>query len=389
MLKVNFTLWGTGLCGGVRAVFEVANRLSDRGYNVQITSLMRDEQWFPLKVPVVYIEPPKILKFIKPYVNFKSGRQVDYRDVENILKKLKLNFGVDLVKLLAEASPKCDINIATHYLTSLPVWFSGKGTPFFFMQDFWEQIGSVYGRRFFQAALKLPFCFLTNSNYTKELVLEQQPAASIYVANVGVDRTVFYHRESHIKSDVKRPIVMAIIRGDWFKKDDMVVRLLNSVNREVPIHAFLVGSSEALKIIRQNANIEFPYSHFESACVNDDKMAILYSSADLFLFTSEVEGFGLPPLEAMACGTSVVTTDCKGNKDYALDNFNCLMAKPNDIIGLRRIMIRILEDRALKERLIDGGLNTAKKFTWDRTTEIFEMAFTEYARKHDHSVPDF
>ena len=54
-------------------------------------------------------------------------------------------------------------------------------------------------------------------------------------------------------------------------------------------------------------------------------LAELYSSADIFLFTSYAESFGLPPLEAMACGTTVVTTDCKGNRDYAIGEYNCLI----------------------------------------------------------------
>lgn len=377
MVSVNFTVWGADLDGGTRAIFEVSKRLAIRGHKVQITSLSGDQGRFPTSVPIAYATPPRVFRLIEPYIKLRYRRSMRCGDIQRLEEGLGFSFGIDFTKRLIEATPDCDINIATWYPTSVAVWFSGKGKPYFFLQDFYEQIESASGRRFFEAAMKLPFCFLANSNFTKEIVLKLQPDAKVHVANVGVDTSVFYPLGRNVVSDVRRPKVMAMIRGQHAKGDDILIEVLNRVNRRTPIHVLLIGSSRArarvLKALPKNAKIGFPYTTYEE--VNDVELALLYSSADLFLFTSRAEGFGLPPLEAMACGTAVVTTDCKGNRDYAINDYNCLVAAPDDVQELEAFARKAVEDEALRNRLIQGGMETARRFSWDRTCDKFEEAF--------------
>ena len=73
-------------------------------------------------------------------------------------------------------------------------------------------------------------------------------------------------------------------------------------------------------------DIKFNYTFYERP--SDDELAELYSSADIFAFPSHIEGFGLPPLEAMACNTPVVTTDCLGVRDYVDNGKNAIMVPP-------------------------------------------------------------
>ena len=65
--------------------------------------------------------------------------------------------------------------------------------------------------------------------------------------------------------------------------------------------------------------------------VPDEVIAELYSSSDVYLYTSYAEGLGLPLLKATACGTPVVMTDNRGSRDYAIDGFNALMSQPHDV----------------------------------------------------------
>lgn len=106
-------------------------------------------------------------------------------------------------------------------------------------------------------------------------------------------------------------------------------------------------------------------------------MATLYSSADVFIYPSYAESFGLPPLEAMACGVPVVTTDCKGNRDYAINDINCLIVPPGDPTALARAILKVLTNDKLRERLIENGIATAKQFTWDKVVNRVEEAFKE------------
>ncbi|WP_342632961.1 glycosyltransferase [Metallosphaera yellowstonensis] len=85
--------------------------------------------------------------------------------------------------------------------------------------------------------------------------------------------------------------------------------------------------------------------------MDDEKLSRLYSSADAFIFTSYAESFGLPPLEAMACGTPVVMSDNKGSRDYAVNGYNALVSQPGDVKSLSDNLIKVLQDDKLRQQL--------------------------------------
>jgi len=79
----------------------------------------------------------------------------------------------------------------------------------------------------------------------------------------------------------------------------------------------------------------------------------------------------------MACGTPVVMSDNKGSRDYAIDGFNALISQPGDVKSLSDNLLKVIQDDKLRERMIENGLETAKKFTWAKTVENFEKALKE------------
>lgn len=94
----------------------------------------------------------------------------------------------------------------------------------------------------------------------------------------------------------------------------------------------------------------------------DDDLPALYRAADLFVFPSLYEGFGLPPLEAMACGTPVITSNVSSLPEVVGDAG--LTIDPTDIYELANAMSRALQDRALREQMVNSGLARASEFTW-------------------------
>ena len=101
----------------------------------------------------------------------------------------------------------------------------------------------------------------------------------------------------------------------------------------------------------------------------------LYGAAELFAFPSLIEGFGLPPLEAMACGTPVVTSDAEALVETAGDAAEHVPAR--DAEALADAMRRVLGDQALRERLCQAGLARAAQFTWQRTAEATRAVYRE------------
>jgi glycosyltransferase involved in cell wall biosynthesis len=92
---------------------------------------------------------------------------------------------------------------------------------------------------------------------------------------------------------------------------------------------------------------------------------LLYSAARLFVFPSLYEGFGLPPLEAMACGTPVVTSQSSSLPEVVADA--ALLVDPYDTNALANAMLRCLTDATLRQELRQRGLRRAAQFSWERT----------------------
>lgn len=96
-----------------------------------------------------------------------------------------------------------------------------------------------------------------------------------------------------------------------------------------------------------------------------DKPA-LYQGAACFVFPSSYEGFGLPPLEAMACGTPVVTTG-EASLSEVVGDAACLIADPADTRQLGAAIIGVVADEKLADDLRERGLKQAAKFSWEKT----------------------
>lgn len=99
--------------------------------------------------------------------------------------------------------------------------------------------------------------------------------------------------------------------------------------------------------------------------VDEDDKAALYRLADVFVFPSEYEGFGLPPLEAMACGTPVVVWDSVV-ADEVLEDSTYLVESARDMAGA---IIALLLQKPLRDTMINQGLAQATNYTWRKTAQ--------------------
>jgi glycosyltransferase involved in cell wall biosynthesis len=95
-----------------------------------------------------------------------------------------------------------------------------------------------------------------------------------------------------------------------------------------------------------------------------NELQLLYSSTDLFVFPSLYEGFGMPVLEAMACGAPVLTSNSTALAEVAGDA--AVLVDPQDARALGEAMIRALEDEALRAALKVKGFDRAKQFSWEQ-----------------------
>ena len=101
--------------------------------------------------------------------------------------------------------------------------------------------------------------------------------------------------------------------------------------------------------------------------VPDADLVEFYNRAAVFAYPSLYEGFGLPILEAMACGTPVVSATGSSLPEVAGDA--ALYADPRDAEGFAAQVARVLRDPALRAQMVEAGLRRAREFSWRRTAE--------------------
>jgi glycosyltransferase involved in cell wall biosynthesis len=106
--------------------------------------------------------------------------------------------------------------------------------------------------------------------------------------------------------------------------------------------------------------------------VEFDTLRCFFESAAAFVFPSRYEGFGLPPLEAMACGTPVVTSNVSSLPEVVGDA--AVLVNPENVFDIARGIRDVLLDRALRAELIRRGRVQAARFSWSRTAgEVLEI----------------
>jgi glycosyltransferase involved in cell wall biosynthesis len=99
--------------------------------------------------------------------------------------------------------------------------------------------------------------------------------------------------------------------------------------------------------------------------VSEEDLPLLYNTASLFVFLSVYEGFGLTPLESMACGTPVIASKTSSLPEV-IDDAG-LMVNPYDVDEASRLMLQGLTDESLREKLRKSGLKRAHSFSWEKS----------------------
>ena len=109
--------------------------------------------------------------------------------------------------------------------------------------------------------------------------------------------------------------------------------------------------------------------------VTDEELRALYSSCRMCIYPSLYEGFGLPPLEAMACGAPVITTRIPSIMETVGDAAR--LVEPTDVDALARNIIDLLADAEARATLSAAGLARAAQFSWEKTARMTLEVYRE------------
>jgi glycosyltransferase involved in cell wall biosynthesis len=134
---------------------------------------------------------------------------------------------------------------------------------------------------------------------------------------------------------------------------------------QMAIVGLTAGGVASLKLLARE--LEVAESVVFAEFIMDSDLLALYAAANIFLYPSLYEGFGLPVLEAMISGTPVITTSCGSISEIAGDA--ALMVDPHDVDSIAAAIMEIALDKNLGEHLIELGKARAREFSWRVFTE--------------------
>jgi glycosyltransferase involved in cell wall biosynthesis len=353
-MKISFILSSLRLSGGVRVVIQYANRLKRRGHHLSMI------------VPNGTVDA-QIYQEIDP-------------GIEIITSKRKLGSNPSILQLfqitfeMAISVPKSDVIIATHTPTTIVSFIAGKllrrGKIIWYYMDYGEMFE---GRPIEQWCLRHALNWHAYAITLSEACIQELHSYSsgkVINIGLGIDSTRYYlhpKKEQHGVVDPDHTSIFFL--GDPRPRKGMAdfLTAMEILSRDDPKLVMWIASKE-------NVNFQFPVHYKLFFRPTDEELARLYSSCDLFVSASWYEGFGLPPLEAMACGAPVVTTDSRGIHEFALDGENCLIVPPRNPGALAEAIRRLLLNEALLNKFKENGPATAARFDWNIATDRFEAA---------------
>lgn len=352
-LKITFILPNIDVSGGVKAVFEFANHLTFRGNNVTVVYPM-----LPMKAGGKKYRPGVMLGTgIGLIKNLKKGSSIDWFEVKAKVMRVPA--------LKEKYIPPADIIVATWWETAYFVkdCRKDKGEKFYLVQHY-----EIWGgpKTDVDRSYRLGLRNIVNSNWLK-LILEKEVHAKVEaIVFHAPDHEQFYAEDWRNCGDMIR-ILMSYRNIEWKGVADGV-KAFEIVREKYPdIQLVMFGPAVGKDIPL--------YAEFHKNPTTD-ALRGLYNSCDIFLFPSRVEGFGMPPMEAMACKCAVVTTNVGAVPDYTIAEETALVASPNSPDLLAEQLLRLVEDKQLRIKISEEGHKYIKKnFSWAKATEKLEEIF--------------
>ena len=353
-MKISFLMPGYtwSPSGGFKIVYEYANRLVKRGHIVTVvhprtmphlneSTSLTARQWLRNKVNLL--------------IATLSEPQIDWHLMDG---RVKLAY-------VANANPNDipdgDVIFATGWHTCQPVLNcpNNKGVKCYFIQGYEAYHGP---KELVDASWRAPLQKVVVSKWLLEVGKELGCEGLFYIPN-AIDHDLF--RVIHPIEKRTRRVTMLFSTAQIKGAKDGIEALEIAKGTYPELEATLfgvfsrdVGIPSWMKYHR-NPKQEFLASN-------------IYSGSSIFLSSSWMEGFSLPPAEAAACGCAIVSTDSGGIREYIQNGSSGLLSAPKDPAALARNLCLLLGDDALRVKLAQAGNASVATLNWERSTDLME-----------------
>lgn len=334
-MKITFLLPNDGVGGGVRAIVRFGNELLEMGHEVRIFH----------KSKIIGVKRRLRRMYHVTRYGFQKNWLDDFQGLSCSYKKL------DPAKFVEDEIILSMCAQTTFDAFSLP-----------------EEVGikvlhchgaEIENWDYMIKSWHLPMPKIVISSYLIDLIKNETDQDVIGVAPDGVDTTEYYP----CRADKMRDAVGGCVRWSLSKAPETTIKIFHKLHEVLPdakLVTFGPDRKPALDFVQ----------FVRSPTVAQARE--IYSSCKVWFLASKSDGFGLPILEAMACGCVVVSTDSGGPRDIISDGVNGFLVKVGDVEGAVEKITLLYNDNKLRNEMAINALETAKQFTWKAGAEKLE-----------------
>lgn len=342
-MKINFVLPGLGDSGGIQVVLKYVELLKQHGEDVTIYSSIISPNLHRYRSPVLNIAH-------QFYCTLKTLRtaQSDHRGIKWVLK------------INDRHIRSSDITIATMWATAFEVIkLKNSRKKAYFIQDYEIWDNEEYGRKSYE----LPLEHIVIAKWIDDALVNQIGCKPGYLVHNGMDTNLF-HPDSALREQRSRDgkIQCLMLYHKLSKKgvDDGVAAYRRAKEAHPELTLVMFGLPE-------DPHIDCVDKYYQNPEKKD--LIELYQTSDIFIFPSREEGWGLTPIEAMACGCAVVGTNVGCMTEIGEDGANCLISKPNDVESLYNNILCLTKNQKLRKHITKEGRKTTEKLSWNKSCE--------------------
>jgi glycosyltransferase involved in cell wall biosynthesis len=338
-LKIAFILPGGGPSGGVRCTVVAANQLQQRGHDVRLLVNKKDTLKGCIRrcIRNVQCHPTDWVKVsIKSAEYFKDIRKCHFSSDELVVAS-----GWWAAREIKKLDKRL---LKVHHVR-------GIGSPDDnIMRDCWEE----------------PVPKIVVASYLKEFIKRVVAQEVFAVVTDGIELRDYYPDPKYPRTGIG-----TIFKKGYHKDPDTIIQVFKRIKANMPgADCYLFGAEPKPKELSCEYIMQPPLEMARQ----------IYSRCKVWLLCSRSEGFGLPILEAMACGCAVVATDCGGPKDMIQNGFNGFLCEVGNTTQIVDKICVLLDDEDLRRQFVSNSQEIVQEFSWDHSIDKLEKTLLDIYR---------
>jgi glycosyltransferase involved in cell wall biosynthesis len=226
--------------------------------------------------------------------------------------------------------------------------------------------------------LKRSLSLITVSEFSKREILNYYKyiPSPIHIVHNAIGEG--FKTNAEIRDDKCPPYLLTVSSPAYHKNQARMIRAFVNIHASRQINLDLVIIGESFRgMAKKSDDINCSSFIRFGGRIDDDELVRLYQGAEAFIFPSLYEGFGIPPLEAQACGCPVIASNAASMPEVLEDSV--LYFNPNNIHEMQKAINTIISDRQLRESLIRKGFSNVSRFSWDISAQKLYQIILQYS----------